>query len=399
MSWLVRRNLILRVGFLFVTLVYILAVPSTSNALSSEQKKYFQSGIYHFDKDIQAGTCSVDLNGSLTGGDNPEKAFRYLMSKGVLEPAQAAGIVGNLMWESGGVDPTSSRNNGGTIGIAQWEGNRDDALKAFAEKQGKDWQDLGVQLDYLWQELNTTEKAALDAVLATHTPKDAAIAFEEKFERAGDPRMQDRINNAEEIMTKYGSTSDNGDTNTVSVTSSDCSSATGSGQPSQYVDGFAIYSQYDKRWADRPYGTSTIAESGCGPSAMAMIITALTGKSVTPIETTNYANTKNLYISGAGSSWSIAPVLAEKWGLHAKQIGLDVTTINATLRAGGLVIGSGDGPKPFTTSGHYIVIRAVTPDGKWLVGDSAHKDTNTIAYTPSQIYTYLHDGSVYAITK
>jgi hypothetical protein len=132
---------------------------------------------------------------------------------------------------------------------------------------------------------------------------------------------------------------------------------------------------------------------------MAMIITALTGQQVTPADTTRYANTKNIYVPGAGSSWTIAPVLAKNWNLKASAIGTDQQKIAATLQAGGLVIGSGTGGLPFTSAGHYIVIRGIAEDGKWLVGDSAHKGTSTEEWDPSQLLSAMHDGSVYAITK
>lgn len=46
------------------------------------------------------------------------------------------------------------------------------------------------------------------------------------------------------------------------------------------------YLQTDKRWAKKPYRVkgenSTIGDSGCGPTAAAMLIETLTGKTFTP---------------------------------------------------------------------------------------------------------------------
>jgi hypothetical protein len=106
-----------------------------------------------------------------------------------------------------------------------------------------------------------------------------------------------------------------------------------------------------------------------------------------------------LYVSGEGSSWSIGPVLAKHWGLKAQAIGADGAKIAATLQAGGLVITAGQGAKPFTSGGHFIVIRGLTADGKWKVGDSGHNDTSDKEWEPSQLLASMAGGSVYAISK
>ena len=46
-------------------------------------------------------------------------------------------------------------------GIAQWTADRTTNLKNFASDRGKEWDDLGLQLEYLIHELNGSEKEAL----------------------------------------------------------------------------------------------------------------------------------------------------------------------------------------------------------------------------------------------
>jgi hypothetical protein len=130
-----------------------------------------------------------------------------------------------------------------------------------------------------------------------------------------------------------------------------------------------------------------------------MAITALTGQHITPADTTTYANTQNLYISGEGSSWSIAPVLAAHWNLKATFVGKDVTRINQALQNGALVVGAGNGPLPFTQGGHYLVIRGIASDGKWMIGDSGHKNTSSQEWDPASLAANMGDGSVFAISK
>lgn len=103
-------------------------------------------------------TCSNVASGTdanLVTGDNQKKAFFYFTGKG-LTAAQAAGIVGNLMQESG-VNPKSVQKGGPGRGIAQWSaGGRwdsgKDSLKSWAGS--KDPLDLLTQLDFMWYEMN-----------------------------------------------------------------------------------------------------------------------------------------------------------------------------------------------------------------------------------------------------
>jgi hypothetical protein len=160
-----------------------------------------------------------------------------------------------------------------------------------------------------------------------------------------------------------------------------------------------VYSQYDPAWKDLPYSSSTIGVAGCGPSAMAMIISTLTGQKVTPVDTANYAASQGMYISGSGSSWQIGEVVAKQWGLKAEPLQKDIAQITQALQQGKLIITPGSGPKPFTSGGHFIVIRGVTPSGKFLVGDSGHKDTSDKEWDPQQIISSMRPGGIYAISK
>ena len=96
----------------------------------------------HALKTKSVNTISVD-KGNLIGNTNPEKAYNFFLSKegGSFTPAQAAGIVGNLMQESGkNINPTivSGFKDEGSFGIAQWNpskaaGFRLQELKRFCK--------------------------------------------------------------------------------------------------------------------------------------------------------------------------------------------------------------------------------------------------------------------------
>lgn len=364
--------------------------------------------------------CGIATATSLSGSDNVEIAFNYLISKG-LTPNQAAGFVGNLVAESGvnpkkveiaysdpphlsdTVPPNVNAKGQPGYGLAQWTGGRKDTLKAFivaknsADGTTKPDSDMGMQLDYLWSELEGAYygRLVLTPLKASTTLEEATNIVLTKFEAPARPNLTQRLGFAQAVLTQVGG---GGAAVTTATATSTCPGAIGTGQDTKFIDGFTVYSQYDPDWKDLPYGTSTIGNSGCGPSAMAMIITSM-GTRVTPVEAANFAASKNLYVEGVGSAWSIAPTLAEHWNLRAEAIGANVQRIAQTLQAGGLVMAAGSGPVPWTTGGHIIVIRGVTADGKFKVGDSAHPDANTTNWDPQELISNMRDGSVYAITN
>ena len=363
---------------------------------------------------IPTKTCGTVSSGTaLQGNDNLEKAWNFLTGKDFTDE-QSAGILRNFMAESGGrttINP-KAENPIGAYGIAQWLGGRRTNLESFAQKANKPASDLGVQLDFFWSEMKGSESNAYTQLkkVTTKGPdgaSEAAENFRKYYERndAKDGSLTIRRTNAASVYKRYA-----GSSNVIPPTSgaaaienSGCGAW--SGKSTQFVDGFTIYNQCDPDWGNKPYGngSTTICPSGCGPSAMAMIITNLTGKKVTPLDAAKYADQRNEYVSGQGSKFTIAPDLAGHWGLNAQKINLKENQINDALAKGGLVIIAGTGAEPFTTAGHFIVIRAVTAGGKWKIGNSnmttRNKDTNTKEYVPSSIISQAVEGSVYAVYK
>lgn len=108
----------------------------------------------------------------------------YFVEKG-LTKEQAAGITGNLQYESGLNPAITEAGNGIGYGLAQWSFGRRDALNEFAQSEGKPVSDMKVQLDFLWKEMNTTEPAALEAFKANPnmSAAEASNIFYDKFER------------------------------------------------------------------------------------------------------------------------------------------------------------------------------------------------------------------------
>jgi len=348
------------------------------------------------------GTASV-----VTGGDNRTKIWNFLIStkfKGygdkAFGPVQAAGAIGNFFQESGWRFD-AVEGNGEGHGIAQWSYGRKTTLFSLASSMGKKWSDPEVQFKMMQNELDGSYgKTLLEKGYDKLTdPKAAAYMFEQVYESAGIPAQKNRDDAAVKALKDLAGIAPG------AGFSADCTDATTNGTFNtskatfKADDGFPIYIQTDPRWTNAPYGSSQVGPSGCGPSAMAMIITALTGQPVTPDQTAKKAGDDGMYISGEGSSHDVAPDLAKHYGLKATRIKFDVTSISNAIKSGSYVILSGKGALPFTKGGHYIMIRGVTADGKWKIGDSAHRDTNNQTFNPSTILSMASEDSMYAISK
>lgn len=96
-----------------------------------------------------------------------------------------AGVLGSLMQESL-LDPTAYNDkdpNGGSFGIAQWNGSRLRDLHEFADKTQQEATSFETQWQFIAQELKTSEKGAFDRVLAASTRGEAADLWTRHFER------------------------------------------------------------------------------------------------------------------------------------------------------------------------------------------------------------------------
>lgn len=132
-------------------------------------------------------------------------------------------------------------------------------------------------------------------------------------------------------------------------------------------------------WSNVSYGSSgTIASSGCGPTALAMVVVGLTGRmDVSPATVGNWS-VENGYRALEGSSWSLMTEGGKHFGLQVESLARkNPSRIVAELSKGHPVIASMQ-KGHFTQSGHFIVLRGVTRDGKILVNDSnSSENTNT----------------------
>jgi len=127
------------------------------------------------------------------------------------------------------------------------------------------------------------------------------------------------------------------------------------------------FNQLDRRWADKPYGTDRIGTHACGPTAMSIVVSSLTGKTVDPPTMAQWSVDHGDYCAGNGSYHQLVPDAAKAWGLSCEG-NLSAQDIVDALSSGKLVVvimSKGH----FTSDGHFIVLRGVTSEGKILVAD------------------------------
>ena len=134
-----------------------------------------------------------------------------------------------------------------------------------------------------------------------------------------------------------------------------------------------VYNQLDERWADLPYGTDNIGGYGCGPTSMAIVVSSLTDQTVDPPTMAEWAYQNGYWCSGNGSYHSLIPGAAEGFGLQWESISTDDPQAVVDTLASGKLIVALMSKGHFTSSGHFMVLRGVTSEGKILVADPASK--------------------------
>lgn len=118
---------------------------------------------------------------------------------------------------------------------------------------------------------------------------------------------------------------------------------------------FVYYNQQDKEWASHLYGDGTIGVNGCGPAALAMVISSLTETPITPIEMADWSYENGFKAKDAGSYHSLIPNGAEAFGLAVENNVRDQSLLIDALVKGKVIVVA-MGPGHFTSSGHFITI-------------------------------------------
>ncbi|QWB90972.1 MAG: hypothetical protein HXL38_000025 [Candidatus Saccharimonas sp.] len=189
-----------------IILISLILASTLSNVARAEfdERFYKLNDIIYYDAGEDCAPASsgnmADIN--LEGNDNAEKIWNFFKSKGLTDE-QTAGIMGSLWGESNHFQPDLvEAGNGIGYGIAQWSFGRRTNLENYAKEKGKPVSDLGVQLNFLWQELEGPENRALNMVKSASTVREATIAWTNGFERPREDLRPGRIKEGEEVGNK-----------------------------------------------------------------------------------------------------------------------------------------------------------------------------------------------------
>ncbi len=129
------------------------------------------------------------------------------------------------------------------------------------------------------------------------------------------------------------------------------------------------YLQTDKRWKNKPYRvpgeTSTIGSAGCGPTAAAMLIETITGKTFTPVDACAWSVEHGYKALKQGTYYAYFEPQFAAFGLSCKMLNWQKSygkpdhpnhdKVASMLKEGYYAIAL-MGPGLWTTGGHFVVL-------------------------------------------
>jgi len=109
-----------------------------------------------------------------------------------------------------------------------------------------------------------------------------------------------------------------------------------------------------------PYGSSTMANSGCGPTACACVIASNSNfKNVTPSDTGKWLKDRGHAIAGQGTTWAGIPLVLRAYGFSVTTHGNNHSSMFKAMSTDGmcaifLFSGGSQGGVRWTNGGHYL---------------------------------------------
>ncbi len=149
------------------------------------------------------------------------------------------------------------------------------------------------------------------------------------------------------------------------------------------------FNQVDPQWGN--YGSDSIQGYGCGPTAMAMVVSTLTGLYIDPQEMADIFVEEGYWAKGGGTYYQFAEEGSKLFGLEVSSLVPEETSREELL----LHLVSNEiaialmSKGHFTNGGHFIVLRGVTLSGDVLVADPASRDRSLTTWDPQLILDEL----------
>ncbi|MBR0280602.1 MAG: C39 family peptidase [Oscillibacter sp.] len=159
------------------------------------------------------------------------------------------------------------------------------------------------------------------------------------------------------------------------------------------------FNQGDEQWAEKPFGVDPIGRYGCGPTAMAMLVSGMTGNLITPEAMAAWTASAGYAAPHSGSYLTIVAGTAARYGLNCASIpvaGATADTLYDALSTGGVLVAL-MGPGHFTSGGHFILLHGTTLSGEILVADPNSRENSLAVWEPEVILSEFsgsrHEGA------
>ena len=146
-------------------------------------------------------TSSGSGSVTVTGSDNAERVWNFLIGNLSMNTIHAAGIMGNLAQEN----QFKTEDNDGGLGLMQWTDSRRSACINLATQENKSPTDLSLQLEYMATEFQGSESEGYNSYISTSfsRPAEAADSFCRLLERPRTPAYENRESYAQQYYDMY----------------------------------------------------------------------------------------------------------------------------------------------------------------------------------------------------
>ena len=147
------------------------------------------------------------------------------------------------------------------------------------------------------------------------------------------------------------------------------------------LNGMHYYSQNDPRYKNIQYKQTggfgdgdTIGDSGCGPTAMAMVASKFTGKDYDPVTMAKMAEAGG-YSTSVGTTPGYFSAAGDALGIPNQRMYPSADSLQASLASGNPVIlqgasgGYGNGSSPYTSEGHYVTATGLDANNNVIIND------------------------------
>ena len=152
---------------------------------------------------------------------------------------------------------------------------------------------------------------------------------------------------------------------------------------------FVYFNQKDEAWAECRFGRDPVGRFGCGPTAMSILVSSLTGETVTPEAMAEWTGKAGYAAPGSGAYLSIVEGVARHYSLSCESVKMDSPEqLLEELSQGNLFVAL-MGKGHFTARGHFIILRGATLTGEVLLADPNSRDNSLQLWDPQIILDEL----------